>query len=91
MVRSFRWDEIYFANLVVDLIQPSGGQDWTPVRGVLYEPVSEIFSQSQVQSNFAKPNKLALEAMIQTTPPDQIFTHKESESYLSLIKFKRTT
>ena len=31
------------------------GQDWTPVPGVLYGSESEIFSQSQVQSDFATP------------------------------------
>ena len=56
----------------------------------LYEPESEIFSQSQFQSNFAIPKKLAHEAMIQNISC-RIFTPDDIESYQSLIKPTRTT
>ena len=77
--------------IVKESRRSGGAQDSTPVRGVLYEPGSEIFSQSQVQSNFAISKKLALEAIIPNTPPYQIFTSKESDSYLSLIESTSTT
>ena len=77
--------------LSVALIQANGGQDWTPVRSVLFEPGSDIFSQSHVQSNFAISKKLAHEAMIQFTPPRHFFTPNELDSYLSLIKPTSTT
>ena len=63
----------------------------TPVRGVLYEPGTEIFIQNQVQSNFAIPEKLAHEAIIQNTLPRQFFTPNEFDAYLSLIKSTSTT
>ena len=44
----------------------------SPARRVDIEPASEICSQSQVQSNFAVPRKLAHEAMIQDPLRNQI-------------------
>ena len=53
--------------------------------GVKYSP------RAKIQSNFAIPDKLAHEAIIQNTLPSHIFTPNEIDSYLSLIKSTRTT
>ena len=91
-IRKYRYVAFLLTKYLILLHEyPAGGQDWAPVRGVLYEPGSEIFSQSQVQSNFAVPDKLAHEAMIQNSPSCQIFAPNEFDSYLSLIKFAGTT
>ena len=65
-------------------------EGWIPVCDVHFEPGIRLFSQTQVQSNFATPNKVAYEIMIQDAPC-QSFTPSETDSYLGLIKSASTT
>ncbi|VDB84449.1 Bgt-20060 [Blumeria graminis f. sp. tritici] len=50
---------------------------------VSYNPGSEIFSPTQVLSNFTTPKRLAHEAMVQDTPPDKSHPPNEIESQVS--------
>ena len=67
------------------------GKDWTFVRRVHDEPGGEIFFRSRVQSNFAIPNKLANEAMIQYSLQNQTLPSNEIHLHRNLSKFTSTT